>query len=169
MKNTIRIFIVLGLIFVSFRPSSAAGQFYFLENENIGKPARDFTLKTVGGVDTSFSGFRKQDKAIVFFWATWCPHCRRELGNLNQMQEQLSRKGIKVALVDIGEDENTVRQYLQKNNIQATVFLDEDSSVAESYDVVGVPTFYIIGADGIVRGVDHSLPENYETVFRDSK
>ncbi|MBI5416128.1 MAG: redoxin domain-containing protein, partial [Candidatus Omnitrophica bacterium] len=50
-------------------------------------------------------------------------------------------------------------------NIQATVFLDQDSAVAESYDVVGVPTFYLIDSDGVVRGVDHSLPGNYEEIL----
>ena len=104
LKNTLRILLVLGLLFGASRPSWAAGQFFFMENEAIGKPAPDFTLPTVGGTATSFAQFRGNDKAIIFFWATWCPHCRRELGNLSQKKEELAGKGIKVALVDIGED-----------------------------------------------------------------
>lgn len=165
MKNTLRVIFVFGLLFLSLRPSLAMGQFFSPEQEMIGKPAPDFTLPAVGGSKTSFAQFRGGDKAIVFFWATWCPHCRRELGNLNQKKDQFAREGIKIALVDIGEEEDTVKQYLQKNNVNMTVFLDEDSSVAESYGLIGVPTFCFIDGQGIIRDVQYSLPENYEEIL----
>ena len=165
MKNTLRILLVLGLLFGTSRPSWAAGQFFFMENEAIGKPAPDFTLPTIGGTATSFAQFRGNDKAIIFFWATWCPHCRRELGNLSQKKEELAGKGIKVALVDIGEDAAMVKQYLQKNKVEMTVFLDKDNAVAESYHLVGVPTFLFVDAQGIVRGLEYGLPEKYEEIF----
>ena len=141
------------------------GQFFFMENEAIGKPAPDFTLPTVSGAAISFAQFRGNDKAIILFWATWCPHCRRELGALSQKKEELATKGIKIALVDIGEDEAMVRQYLQKNKVEMTVFLDKDNAVAESYHLVGVPTFLFVDAQGIVRGLEYSLPENYEEIL----
>lgn len=145
-----------------------AEPFFFMENEAIGKPAPDFTLPTAGGAKMSFAEFRSDKSAIVFFWATWCPHCRRELGNLNASKEAIEKKGIRIALVDIGEDEQTVQQYLQKNKIGLTVFLDQDSSVAESYNIIGVPTFYFVDKTGIVRDVQHSLPENYEEIFSEA-
>lgn len=136
-----------------------------MENERIGKPAPDFTLPTVDGRKMSFAQFRGTDKAVIFFWATWCPHCRRELGVLNQKKEEFTQKGIKIALVDIGEEAAMVKQYLQKNRVDMTVFLDKDNAVAESYNLVGVPTFLFVDAQGIVRGLEYSLPENYEEIF----
>lgn len=165
MKSVLRVLLIFGLLFAAFQPSRAMGQFFFMENEGIGKPAPDFTLPTVGGTAISFAQFRGNDKAIIFFWATWCPHCRRELGTLNQKKEELAAKGIKIALVDIGEDEAMVRQYLQKNKVEMTVFLDKDNAVAESYHLVGVPTFLFVDAQGIVRGLEYSLPENYEEIL----
>lgn len=165
MKNILKAVVVFGLLFAAFYPSQAVGQFYFQENEGIGKPVKDFTLKTVGGAKTRLADFRKQDKAIIFFWATWCPHCRRELGNLVQKKEEFARKGIKVALVDVGEDEATVKQYLQKNKVDFTVFLDQETAVAESYNVVGVPTFCLVDKEGIVRDIQYSLPPNYEEIL----
>ena len=164
MKNTIRITLILGLLIFTFRPSSAMGQFFFLQNENVGKPVKDFTLKTVGGKMLSLSQFRKGQKAIIFFWATWCPHCRRELGGLNKNKETIARKGIQIVLVDVGEEAEDVRHYLQSNNIAMDVFLDKDSSVSESYGIVGVPTFYFVDQEGVVRDVQHTLPENYEEI-----
>ncbi len=165
MKNTLRALLIFGLLFVAFRPSQAMGQFYFQESEGIGKPIKDFTLQIVGGAKMSLADFRKQDKAIVFFWATWCPHCRHELGNLVLKKEELAKQGIKVALVDIGEDEATVKGYLQKNKVDFTVFLDQETAVAESYNVVGVPTFYLVDKQGIVRDVQYALPPNYNEIL----
>ncbi len=165
MKNTLRVLLVFGLLCVAFQPSQAMGQFFFMENEAIGKPAADFTLPTVGGTAMNFAQFRGNNKAIIFFWATWCPHCRRELGVLNQKKDELAQKGIKVALIDIGEDAGVVKQYLQKNKVDMTVFLDEDSSVAQNYNLVGVPTFLFIDSQGVVRGLEYSLPENYEEIL----
>ncbi len=125
----------------------------------------DFTLPTVSGAKMSLADFRKQDKAIVFFWATWCPHCRKELGDLVQKKEEFAKKGIKIALVDIGEEETAVKQYLQKNKVDFTVFLDQETAVAESYNVVGVPTFYLIDKQGIVHDVQYSLPPNYDEIL----
>ena len=165
MKNTLRVLFIFGLLLVAFQPSQAMGQFFFTENEGIGKPVKAFTLQTVGGAKMSLADFRKQDKVVVFFWATWCPHCRKELGNLTLKKEELAQKGIKIALVDVGEDEATVKQYLQKNKVDFTVFLDQETAVAESYNVVGVPTFYLIDKQGIVRDVQYSLPPNYDEIL----
>ncbi len=159
---------MLSVVAVSFRPSSAMGQFFFLENENVGKPVKDFTLKTVGGAPVSLTDFRQGGKAVIFFWATWCPHCRRELTELNKNKSTLEQKGIKVVLVDVGEEEEAVRRYAQSNNIGMTIFLDETTSVAEEYGLVGVPTFYLVDKQGIVRHVDHAMPENYEAVLEGS-
>ena len=165
LKNSLRVLLILGLLFAVFRPSQAMGQFFFMENESIGKPARDFTLPTVGGTATSFAQFRGTDKAIIFFWATWCPHCRRELGNLVQKKEEFARKGVKVALVDVGEDAAAVKQYLQKNKVDFTVFLDQETTVAESYNIVGVPMFWLVDKQGVVRDVQYSLPPDYDEIL----
>ena len=165
MKNALRVLLIFGLLFVAFHPSQAMGQFYFQENEGIGKPVKNFTLPVVDGTAMSFAQFRGEDKAIVFFWATWCPHCRRELGNLVLKKEEFARQGIKIALVDVGEDEAVVKQYLQKNKVDMTVFLDEDSSVAQNYNLDGVPTFHLIDKEGIVRDVQYSLPPNYDEIL----
>ena len=165
MKKIICLAFTLSLLAVSFHPSLAMGQFFFLENESVGKPAKEFTLKTAGGAPISLTDFRQGNKAIIFFWATWCPHCRRELTGLNKNKALLEQKGIKVALVDVGEQEEAVRQYAQSNNIGMTIFLDESNSVAEEYGLVGVPTFYLIDKQGIVRDVQHAMPENYEAIL----
>jgi peroxiredoxin len=156
--------IVIGLS-MFFQPTFASGQFMMMENPLVGKEAPDFKLSTLSGKEVNAKEYRNGQKAIVFFWATWCPHCRRELKDLSKEKAVLETKGIKVLVVDIGENANQVRSYVNKNKIQYDVFLDQDSLIAEKYGVVGVPTFYLINAQGRVQAVEHSLPSEYEKIL----
>ncbi len=165
MKRTLQMLVLIAVAAVLLSPSVVSGQFFFMKNENIGKEVKDFTLGMLNGDQTSLTEFREGTKTIVFFWATWCPHCRTALNDLNKTRGQIEDLGIRIALVDVGESAEIVGQYFRQNNIQMDVFLDQKSDVAEAYGVVGVPSFYFVGEDGIVRDVQHSLPEDLESAF----
>ena len=155
-------------VFLASSPVLALGmgQAPFLkEDALLGQSAKDFTLSTVDGQTMSLTKMRDGKGAIVFFWATWCPHCRRTLSDINKGIETIRSKGIKVILVDVGEDAAAVRSYFQKNNMQFDCFLDENSAVAEQYQLIGVPTFFLLNKDGIVRFADHYFPDNYEEII----
>ena len=164
MKNTY-IIALITLMALFFNPLQASGQVFFMENPNVGKEAEDFTLKILNGGETSLSEFREGKKAVVFFWATWCPHCREALAELDQRKQEIEDNDIKIVLVDVGESKEVVGKYLEKNNINMDVFLDEETQVSEIYGVIGIPTFYFVGEDGIVRKVQNSLPEDLEMIF----
>jgi peroxiredoxin len=161
------IFMLTGAILTAaiLRPSVAMGQFFYMENGDIGKEIKDFTLNVVNGEKTNLKEYRNGKKSIVFFWATWCPHCVKELQVLNTQKEEIAKKNIRLVLVDVGENESTVDRYLKKKNIEMNVFLDDDSAVSDAYGLIGVPTFYIVDEKGIVVDVTHSLPKDLETVF----
>ena len=165
MKNVLRVVILTLLTFLPFRQTAAMGQFFEMENIHLGRQAPDFTLKTLGGKSTVMSQYRAGQPAIVFFWATWCPHCREALEDLNNRKDQLAQKGIKVILVDLGESIEEVRPHIQKNKIGFEVFLDEDTSLAEAYGIIGVPTFFLLNKDGMVQAVEHELPQDYEQLL----
>ena len=141
-------------------------QFWSFDDSLIGKKAPDFNLMTLKSQKQSLTQFRNGQGAIILFWATWCPHCRAAVKRLNQRADEFSQKGVKVALVDIGEDAQTVQAYSQKNRIGYEIFLDEDNSLSDQYGIVGVPTFYFVNKDGVVKNSGHELPENYEELVR---
>ena len=165
MKNMIKVIVVMVLVGVSFNPSSAMGQFFFMENQQVGKPAPDFTLKTLAGEEVNFTQYRNGKNAVIFFWATWCPHCRTKINELNKMQQSFVDKGIKLVLVNQGEKASIVADYVKKHKINLTIFLDQETSLAEPYGLIGLPTFVFVDAEGIVRDVTHSIPEDYEKIF----
>jgi len=156
-------FIVFLLIFVM--PTQAQAQLFFMPNSLVGKAAPDFTLKNLEDKDLNMTQYRDGKSAIIFFWATWCPHCRTALKGLNRNKAEFEKKDIKLVLVDLGESAEEVSEHLLRSNMDLNVFLDMDAALSESYGVIGVPTFYLVDKSGIVRLVDHALPENYEEIL----
>lgn len=140
----------------------------FLKDQNTDKPAPDFTLETLKGETANMTQFRNGNNAIIFFWATWCPHCRVALGELNKNYAEIQKKGIVVIPIDLAETKEEVAYYAKKNKIEMDIFLDKEGSLQEPYNIIGVPTFYFVGKDGIIKSVTHSLPKNIENIFSKS-
>ena len=138
----------------------------FINETLVGKPAADFTLETVKGNKVNLTKYRDGKKAIVFFWATWCPHCREELKHLNELQKEINDKGIKIVLISLGEEKTTVVEYLERHHYDYEVLLDENQTLEGPYQLVGVPTLFFIDEKGVIKLVDHAFPSNYEEVFK---
>jgi thiol-disulfide isomerase/thioredoxin len=58
----------------------------------------------------------RQEKVIILnIWATWCPPCRKEMPDLDEVQKESGKSGLAViALSD--EDPETIRRYVDKNS-----------------------------------------------------
>ncbi len=137
----------------------------YIGNTLIGKPAADFTLDTLTSKNVNMTQYRNGKKAIMFFWATWCPHCRVELKRLNELQGEMASKGIQSIVVSLGEERGVVDAYMKRHQYTFDVFLDTDQSLEESYRIIGVPTLIFIDEKGDIKAVDHAFPENYEAPF----
>ena len=166
MKKLLIIFI--SVLFILNMVNPVLAQFFFTENILEKKKAPDFTLDTTRAKAVNLAKYRQNQKTILFFWATWCPHCREQLKELNKIKQDLVNKKIKLILIDLGESEKLVVKHLQKQKMDFEVFLDKDSSVSEKYNLVGVPTFIFINAQGVIQSIDHVLPNDYEKILSKS-
>ena len=166
MKLFIKTSLVLVILLAMLYPASASSQLRWGKVSLIGNLAPDFELTTMDGNSKSFNAVRDGNNAIIFFWTTWCPHCRSQLQELSNMKSELERKRIKVILVNEGESRTAVKTFLRKNNAAFDVFFDESGEVGRKYQVVGIPTFYFIDSKGIAKATEHYIPENYESFFR---
>jgi len=132
----------------------------------VGKKAPDFTLERISGQSASLSEMIGGKRSVLFFFATWCPHCRVQLKEIAAKKAELEKNGVVLVLVDIGEPKAKVAEFLKGYGIDNDAFIDEDSFVSETYQVLGVPTFIFIGAEGKVRFVEYGLPDNYEEILK---
>lgn len=166
MLRIIRVILIIYITVFSFSTLDASGQMFFFQNSLLGEQAPEFSLDTVRSSQVALSQFRGDQPAIIFFWATWCPHCQTQLEELNEHRVAIEEKGIKIILVDMGESADIVKAYLQQHKITFDSFLDTEAHVSEKYRVLGIPTFIFVDKNGIVRSVDHRLPANYVEVLQ---
>jgi peroxiredoxin len=118
----------------------------------VGKPAPDFMLQTLDGQQAKLSEL-KGSVAVLDFWATWCPPCRKSLPHLEKVHQDkaLAGKGVKVWAVNAKEEKAKVQDFLKQNNFTFNVPLDADGKVLRSYLIQGIPTTVIVGRDGTIK------------------
>jgi len=111
----------------------------------------NFTLPLLSGENATLSSFRGK-VVILNFWATWCPPCRAEMPSMEILYKRYKDQGLEILAVDIGENANTVRQFIQKNNYSFPVLLDTTKQTSAIYGVEAIPTTYIIDRNGKIIG-----------------
>ena len=161
VRNTVFTFLFCTVLFVG----TGRAQFVMFQNPMLGEKAPDFTLKLVDGPKTNFTKFRAGKKTILFFWATWCPHCRAQIKAMHGFLDTFKKNGVQVGMVDLGEKEKVVRRFIQKEDIPFPVFLDTEGELEDSYQIIGVPSIFYIDEKGVIRAIKYSLPEDYMKYF----
>ena len=114
--------------------------------------APDVQLETLDGDTVRLSDYRGQ-VVVLNFWATWCPPCRREIPDLMRLQDRFGDRGLRVVGVSLDrEGKAVVQRYVDDIGIDYTVDID-DGSIARAFGgVPALPTTYIIGRNGRIRG-----------------
>jgi len=126
--------------------------------------APDFRLLDLEGKEVSLAAL-KGKPVILFFWTTWCPYCRGELKELNDKQAELSRTNTQVLAINIEEPTEKVQNFMNKRSVFYKVLLDKEASVANSYSVIGVPTYvYINKAGYLVSSGNYFSQSKYEDI-----
>lgn len=89
---------------------------------------------------------------VINMWATWCGPCRRELPMLTDVARSSER--VDVRLVNVAEDRATVTSYLEDEGIDGQhVWLDRQGRFSAGWQVVGLPTTFLVDAEGRVAAV----------------
>ncbi len=110
--------------------------------------APDFSLKDIDGTIYNKADFAGK-VVVVNFWATWCPPCRAEMPSMQRAWKNiLEKEGMVMLAIDVGEGEDAIFEFTSVYKADFPILLDEDSSVAESWGVNGLPTTYVMDTQG---------------------
>lgn len=98
-----------------------------------------------------FLSDRRGEIILLNLWATWCPPCVDELGSLDALEEKLGGYDFKVMAIsmDDGMTPDDIQEFLIEEGIEnLEVYLDHESSTTKIPNLAGLPTSYILNAQG---------------------
>lgn len=136
---------------------------------NIGNLAPDFTLTTIDGKTISLSELTNDKPTVLYFFATWCPNCARDLAAVKDIYPQYEDKINFLAIdMDLKESEAQIASYKQKMNLPNIDFAAGKKDVSANYNVVYTTTKYFIGKDGIIlnKGVGSIDQNTWNQIFQ---
>jgi len=87
---------------------------------------------------------------LVYFWASWCPVCKLQDGNIATLSEEFP---VITVAMSSGTDEE-IREYLEQEELELAVINDDTGEISNRWGVKGVPTTFVIDAEGEVRFVE---------------
>lgn len=113
------------------------------------QPAPAFSLIDLDNNIHTLADF-KGKPLIINFWATWCRPCRDELPAFNRAWAKVKDQGIQMLAINVGEDPNTVFTFIKNFPIDFKILLDPESDELDNWQMIGLPTTYVLNAKGEV-------------------
>jgi len=100
-------------------------------------------------IDNSyFSTLELSNKPIlIHFWATWCPTCKLEAGNIQTISEHFN-----VITIAVKSGTNLeIQNYLSKNDFNFKVINDNEGILSSQFSVPAFPTTFIYNSEGYLE------------------
>ena len=127
------------------------------EEEEKKIPAPDFTLYDQYGNKHSLSDY-KGKTIFLNFWATWCPPCKKEMPDIEEIYKEYNENKEDVIILGVaspdtpreGSKEEIV-DFLEENGYTFPVVFGEKDSMLYKYSISSFPSTFIIDEEGYVK------------------
>ncbi|MES2942748.1 MAG: TlpA disulfide reductase family protein [Pseudomonadota bacterium] len=107
-----------------------------------------------------FDGTRFDPKSIegkptlVYFWASWCPFCRREMKSLEKHYQSYKDNGFSIVAINFRDKPANARALIDSvKPISFTVGSINDDWRSDYPKLYGTPTWMLLDRKGIIRKV----------------
>jgi peroxiredoxin len=125
-----------------------------LEADDQHRNEANFTLTDLSGRTWTLKDLHGK-VVMVNFWATWCPPCRKEMPDLETLNQRFGSQGL-VILGISDEDAATVSPFIAQQKVTYPILLDPGRKVNELFQIDGIPKTFIYGRDGkiVAQSID---------------
>jgi thiol-disulfide isomerase/thioredoxin len=120
----------------------------------LGKPVEPFVTVDPHDNPVDLSQHLGKDVILLDFWATWCKPCLMAMPEVEQIANDFQDRGLVFYSVNVGEDPDTVKEFLAQNKLDIPVAMDFDGQIQAMYQAFDLPHTIVIGKDGTMQ-VDH--------------
>jgi len=119
-----------------------------------GARAPDFHAVTLDPTPRSVSLDQYRGQVVLLnIWATYCVPCRVEMPSIENLQQTMADRGLRIVAVSIDEPDKAqaIRDFVKRYDLTFQVLRDPDGRIARTYQTTGVPETFVIGRDGVIR------------------
>jgi thiol-disulfide isomerase/thioredoxin len=120
--------------------------------EPVDAPQVAFTRRD--GTEVTLSQFEGR-VVLLNFWATWCAPCVEEMPTLDALEADLRERGLSVLAVSEDRGGRDVVEPFLRDKLQLDelgIYLDPTGTLAQAFGLRGMPTTYLIDAQGRIVG-----------------
>jgi len=111
-----------------------------------------FLQAPAAATDEQFDLTVHQGKVVIVdFWASWCVPCRRSFPWYNAMHDKYGDEGLIIVAVNLDAEREAAEEFLAEYPPRFEIVYDETKDLAREFDVVAMPTSYLIGRNGDIR------------------
>lgn len=127
----------------------------FPENCNINEKIPDIRFTNESGDIVTMKDFLGKP-AIITFWASWCPDCRKELSHIREFLNTSKVYGdINYILINRTdnkkETKETAKKYLSEQGIAMDTYYDKDMTACQELGLHAIPTTLFLDEHGVIR------------------
>jgi thiol-disulfide isomerase/thioredoxin len=134
----------------------------------VGQTAPLFTAKDMSGGDLSLKDLRGRP-VLIDFWASWCPPCRDAVVVLRRLADQYGDR-LAIVGVSLDEDPRAFEAFVYNHHLPGSQVHDGGPfgpiSVLYGAPAASIPYSVLIGSDGKVLEVGHSLTQQEAAIAR---
>ena len=93
----------------------------------------------------------RQRVVYLEFWTSWCSLCRKSFPWLSQMQRDYREDGLVVVAINLNKKRFWADRFIRKNLAEFVHYHDPKRSIADQFNVHGVPSVILIDRKGKIR------------------
>jgi thiol-disulfide isomerase/thioredoxin len=97
---------------------------------------------------------------LVDFWASWCGPCRESFPWLNKMHQQKQDKGLVIIGINVDENLEDAKQFLNKNPALFKQIYDPNGKFASYYNIPGMPSSLVFDRNGVLQHKHSGFKKN---------
>jgi len=125
----------------------------------VGEAAPAFALPDAAGKPLTLDAYRGK---VVYldFWASWCGPCRRAFPWMNEMLSKYGDRGLVIVAINVDKKRADADRFLQQNPARFDIVYDHQGVAPAAYAVKGMPTSYLLDAQGKVIAVEEGFHDD---------
>ncbi|MBQ9112744.1 MAG: redoxin domain-containing protein [Clostridia bacterium] len=119
-------------------------------DEHSYQAAPDFTVVDVSGNPIKLSDM-KGKPVVINFWASWCPPCKQEMPDFEEMYKNYGEE-VTFMMVNLtgvnGETVASAKEHVAECGYTFPVYFDTQYEAYSAYQATSIPATYFVNADG---------------------